>query len=65
MTNLHGALVHKEAVELDGSIAGTGRFAENNGRNATADSIWSIGDGNTLDGTNGFDKVFLYAEKGF
>ena len=58
---LHGTLVNQQTIKLSDGLVCAAGFAENDSRNATADTIGSIGDHRALDGANSLSEVFLYA----
>lgn len=62
-TDLHGATINKETIQFDKSIVGASGLSEYDGCNTAAATIGSIGDGDTLDRANGFEKIFLEVEE--
>ncbi len=58
--NLHGTLVHQQAVKLNKGIVGAIGLVEDDGSNPTANTVRTVGDKGALDRANGFSEVFLY-----
>lgn len=61
MSYLHRTLVDFGSVDFQGIVGAVG-VAENDGSNATADSIRAIGEISSLDGANRFAEVVLSEE---
>lgn len=61
MSYLHRTLVDFCSVDLQGIVGAVG-VAENDGGNATADSIRTIGEIGSFDGANRFAEVVLSEE---
>lgn len=56
---LHGALIDQHAVELDKGIIRASRLVENNGGDATADSVGTVSEHGPSHMANGLVEVFL------
>ena len=60
---LHWALVHENPFEFGEGLVCVSSLDEDDGGNATAGSIRTVRQHDTLDWSNGFAKVFLDGEK--
>lgn len=58
-SNLHGAIVHFDSIQLRCSLNGATRFVEDDSGNAAALSVWSVGKKNFLDWAYSFGKIVL------
>jgi hypothetical protein len=63
LTYAHRAFVDEETIELGSSFVGGSWLREDDGSDATADAVWSIGEKDFLDRGDGFGKVLLYRRK--
>ena len=59
MTNLHRTLIHLKSVDVLGGLCSAVGLTEDNGADATTDTVWSIGECDFLDGTHTLAKVVL------
>lgn len=57
--NLDGSVIDKKAIQLLKSLAGAVSLVESDIGNAAADGIGAVDEIDSLDGSNGLDKVFL------
>lgn len=56
---LHGAFIDQHSVELNESVVGAACFAEDDGCNAAAHTIGSVGEHGSLDRPNRFAEILL------
>ncbi len=56
---LHGTLVHQHSVELNESVVGAAWLAEDDGCDAAAHTVRSIGEHGFLDLANRFAEILL------
>lgn len=62
-THLHRPLIDKKAIQLGSCLVGTTRFAEDDRCNATTGTVRTVREGDSLDWTDRFDKIFLYQKR--
>ncbi len=64
-TYLHRASINKKTIEGFNSLGSTIRTLENDGSDAAANASRSVGDLNSLNGSNRLDKVLLFDQKDY
>lgn len=62
-TDLDGPVVNKEAIQLLESFASAVRFVESDIGDAATNRVGAINEVDSLDGSNGLDKIFLARER--